>query len=59
MWDHEWIEVDGGNGTVGITDYAQSQLGDITYVELPAEGQAVIADSLAERSREVLRRYED
>jgi glycine cleavage system H protein len=39
--DHEWIEVDGGNGTVGITDYAQSQLGDITYVELPAEGQAV------------------
>jgi len=39
--DHEWIEVDGSNGTVGITDYAQSQLGDITYVELPAEGQAV------------------
>jgi glycine cleavage system H protein len=39
--DHEWIDVDGGNGTVGITDYAQSQLGDITFVELPAEGQAV------------------
>ena len=39
--DHEWIEVDGTNGTVGITDYAQSQLGDITFVELPAEGQAV------------------
>src|SRR5512137_377592 len=39
--DHEWIEVDGDNGTVGITDYAQSQLGDITYVELPAQGQAV------------------
>ena len=39
--DHEWIEVDGDSGTVGITDYAQSQLGDITYVELPAEGQAV------------------
>jgi glycine cleavage system H protein len=39
--DHEWIEVSGEEGTVGITDYAQSQLGDITYVELPAEGQAV------------------
>ncbi len=39
--DHEWIEVDGGNGTVGITDYAQSQLGDITYVELPSQGQSV------------------
>jgi len=41
--DHEWIDVSGEEGTVGITDYAQSQLGDITYVELPAEGQAVKA----------------
>lgn len=39
--DHEWIEIDGDTGTVGITDYAQSQLGDITFVELPAAGQAV------------------
>ena len=39
--DHEWIDVDGNVGTVGITDYAQSQLGDITYVDLPAAGQAV------------------
>ena len=39
--DHEWIEVDGDTGTVGITDYAQSQLGDITFVELPGAGQAV------------------
>lgn len=39
--DHEWIDVSGDAGTVGITDYAQGQLGDITYVELPAEGQAV------------------
>ncbi|MFA7586725.1 MAG: glycine cleavage system protein GcvH [Novosphingobium sp.] len=39
--DHEWIEVAGDVGTVGITDYAQSQLGDITFVELPAVGQAV------------------
>jgi glycine cleavage system H protein len=41
--DHEWIEVSGEEGTVGITDYAQSQLGDITYVELPVQGQAVKA----------------
>lgn len=39
--DHEWIEVDGDIGTVGITDYAQGQLGDITFVELPAAGQSV------------------
>ena len=39
--DHEWIEVDGNIGTVGITDYAQSQLGDITYVDLPGAGQAL------------------
>ncbi|MDR2857943.1 MAG: glycine cleavage system protein GcvH [Novosphingobium sp.] len=39
--DHEWIEVEGDTGTVGITDYAQGQLGDITFVELPAAGQAV------------------
>ncbi|HOB14257.1 MAG TPA: glycine cleavage system protein GcvH, partial [Novosphingobium sp.] len=39
--DHEWIEVDGDTGTVGITDYAQSQLGDITFVELPEAGSAV------------------
>ncbi len=41
--DHEWIDVAGDEGTVGITDYAQGQLGDITFVELPAEGQAVKA----------------
>lgn len=39
--EHEWIEVDGDTGTVGITDYAQGQLGDITFVELPGVGQAV------------------
>lgn len=39
--DHEWIDVDGNIGTVGITDYAQSQLGDITYVDLPAAGTAL------------------
>ncbi|HNJ47518.1 MAG TPA: glycine cleavage system protein GcvH [Novosphingobium sp.] len=39
--DHEWIEVDGASATVGITDYAQGQLGDITFVELPEAGASV------------------
>ena len=39
--DHEWIAVDGETATVGITDYAQGQLGDITFVELPGEGASV------------------
>jgi glycine cleavage system H protein len=36
--EHEWIEVDGTSATVGITDYAQSQLGDIVFAEVPAVG---------------------
>ena len=36
--DHEWLEVDGDSATVGITDYAQSQLGDIVFAEVPATG---------------------
>jgi glycine cleavage system H protein len=36
--DHEWVKVDGGEGTVGITDFAQQQLGDVVYVELPEVG---------------------
>jgi glycine cleavage system H protein len=36
--DHEWIEVDGDTATVGITDYAQIQLGDIVFAEVPATG---------------------
>ena len=39
--DHEWIDVEGDTGTVGITDYAQGQLGDITFVELPDAGSSV------------------
>ena len=39
--DHEWIDVSEDVGTVGITDYAQSQLGDITFVELPEVGSTV------------------
>ena len=36
--DHEWLVIDGDTATIGITDYAQGQLGDITFVELPTEG---------------------
>ena len=39
--DHEWISVDGDVGTIGITDYAQSQLGDVVFVELPEAGRRV------------------
>jgi glycine cleavage system H protein len=37
--EHEWIEVEGDSATIGITDYAQAQLGDIVFVEVPAEGR--------------------
>jgi len=39
--EHEWLKVDGEMATVGITDYAQSSLGDIVYVELPRVGAAI------------------
>ena len=41
--EHEWIQVDGSIGTVGITDYAQNSLGDIVFVDLPKVGDAVEA----------------
>ena len=41
--EHEWLAVNGSVGTVGITHYAQSELGDIVYVELPAAGSPVVA----------------
>lgn len=40
---HEWIEVKDGVGTVGVSDYAQKELGDIVYIELPKVGKAVKA----------------
>ena len=39
--DHEWVSVEGDVGTVGITDYAQEQLGDVVFVELPEVGRKV------------------
>jgi glycine cleavage system H protein len=37
--DHEWIDIDGETGTVGISDYAQGQLGDIVFVDVPEDGK--------------------
>lgn len=41
--DHEWIRVENGVGTIGITDYAQNQLGDVVFVELPDAGKVLEA----------------
>ncbi len=39
--EHEWLRIEGDTGTIGITDYAQDQLGDIVFVDLPEPGTAV------------------
>lgn len=41
--EHEWIRVDGATGAIGITDFAQQQLGDVVYVELPDIGATITA----------------
>ena len=41
--DHEWIRLEGDTGAIGITDFAQQQLGDVVYVELPAPGTVLTA----------------
>lgn len=40
--DHEWVQVDDDVATIGITDYAQQQLGDVVFVELPEEGDNLV-----------------
>ena len=40
---HEWVKVDGDLATIGVSDFAQSEMGDITYVDLPSEGDEVTA----------------
>ena len=40
---HEWVKVEGGIAVIGVTDYAQSEMGDITYVDAPDEGDEVVA----------------
>jgi glycine cleavage system H protein len=44
--EHEWIELTGSIGAVGITDYAQNSLGDIVYVDLPKVGDSVTANAV-------------
>jgi len=44
--EHEWVAVDGATGTVGITDFAQHELGDVVYVELPEAGRKVKAGEI-------------
>jgi glycine cleavage system H protein len=39
--DHEWVKIEGGKATMGISDYAQESLGDITFIELPKQGDEV------------------
>jgi glycine cleavage system H protein len=41
--EHEWIKVEGDNGTIGITDHAQKELGDIVFVDLPKVGSTIAA----------------
>ncbi|HWR09115.1 glycine cleavage system protein GcvH [Sporomusa sp.] len=43
--DHEWVKIDGNKATIGVTDFAQSQLGDVVFVELPEVGVEVSAGS--------------
>lgn len=44
--DHEWIKIEGDIGTIGITNHAQDQLGDVVFVDLPEVGQAVEKDDV-------------
>jgi glycine cleavage system H protein len=39
--DHEWVRIEGDSGVVGITDFAQGELGDVVFVELPAKGKKI------------------
>ena len=44
--EHEWIRIEGDNGAIGITDFAQQQLGDVVYVDLPDVGATITAGSV-------------
>ena len=44
--DHEWVRVEGDEATVGITDFAQSELGDIVYVEVETEGETLAKEAV-------------
>ena len=44
--DHEWIRIEGDTATVGVTDFAQSELGDIVFVDIPSEGDSLAAEAV-------------
>jgi glycine cleavage system H protein len=44
--DHEWVSLDGTTATIGITDFAQRELGDIVYIDITAKGKAVAAEEI-------------
>ncbi len=44
--DHEWLKLDGDVATIGVTDFAQSELGDIVYVEIETKGKALTAETV-------------
>ena len=44
--DHEWVKIDGTTATIGITDFAQSELGDIVYIDINAKGKALAAEEV-------------
>ena len=61
--DHEWIRIEGDVATIGVTDYAQSQLGDVVFVELPKVGRtlkkaeaAAVVESVKAAFRDTMRR---
>ncbi len=43
--EHEWVRIDGETGTIGITDFAQGELGDVVFVELPSVGSSLAKDA--------------
>ena len=44
--DHEWIRIEGDTATVGVTDFAQSELGDIVFVDIPSEGDSLASEAV-------------
>lgn len=46
--DHEWVRIEGDTATVGITDFAQGELGDIVYVEVETEGETLEREAVFE-----------
>jgi glycine cleavage system H protein len=44
--DHEWVRVEGGNAVIGITDFAQGELGDIVYVEIETQGEELAKEQV-------------